>query len=447
MFIIPIQDRVDWRRPPVLALILVILNSVIYFWSVGYDAERYAELERVDDAKLSQYEWPLYLDWLRDTDPAMWLEVRADDDAPRMGAMQSAWFNRAFDQQVYDLWEADAPEPAWRELRGEMERARDQLTWIRWGFTPALPTFSGAVISMFLHGGPWHLFGNMLFLLLFAVPLEKHWGAGRLLGLYLLAGLCGDALHWLAAMNSYVPSIGASGAVSGLMGIYVATYGVRRIEFFYTLGFWFGSFRAPALMVFPVWLSYELLNQVLSDSNVNYLAHAGGMSGGLLLTLALNKLTPRGEPDSVEKEVDEKVRQAAPVPAYLQRLHESLAFDQVVKDCQGLLPKQPDNQALWHFYLSAAAKCGVPALDKAMSEALALLNKKLPPDALVADLLEDYASFGGDLSRMPPPFQLLEAEMHYRRRDVKRATERVIQLEKIWSHARLNKLQEQLMRR
>ena len=95
MFIIPIQDRVDWRRPPVLALILVILNSVIYFWSVGYDAERYAELERVDDAKLSQYEWPLYIDWLRDTDPAMWLEVRPDGDAPRVGALQSAWFNRA----------------------------------------------------------------------------------------------------------------------------------------------------------------------------------------------------------------------------------------------------------------------------------------------------------------------------------------------------------------
>jgi len=447
MFIIPIQDRVDWRKPPLLALALVLLNSIIYFWSVGYDAERYAALERIDDAQLSQYEWPIYLDWLSEQDPAMWLEVRGDGEQERLDVLQSAWFDREFDQQVHAHWQQEIPPPEWQALRSEMETARDQLSWIRWGFTPALPTVAGAIISMFLHGDPWHLFGNMLFLLLFAVPLEKHWGAGRLLALYLLAGLCGDALHWLASMNNYTPSIGASGAVSGLMGIYVATYGVRRIEFFYTLGFWFGSFRAPALMVFPVWLSYELLNTMLSDSNVNYLAHAGGMSGGLLLTLALNKLSPRAAPEPLEQQGVEPVRQAAAVPAYLQRLHESLAFDQAAKECQVLLPTQPDNEALWHFYFSAADKCGVPALDKAMRDALALLNKPSPADVLVAALLEDYLSRGGDLSRLPPPFQLLEAEMHYRRRDTQKALERVMQLEKVWSHARLNKLQEQLMRR
>lgn len=444
MFIIPIQDRVDWRRPPLLTLALVVLNSIIYFWSVSYDAERYAALEQLDTTKLTAYERTPYLDWLAEEDPGRWLEVRSRSAAGQESALQSAWMDRSFDQRIHTLWQDVPPDAVWREARAQLEQRRDAISWIRWGFTPALPEFSDALISMFLHGDPWHLFGNMLFLLLFAIPLERHWGASRLLGLYLLSGLCGDVLHWLAAMDSYIPSVGASGAIAGLMGIYVGTYGVRRIEFFYTVGFLFGSFRAPAIMVFPVWLLYELMQNALSDSNVNYLAHAGGMTGGLLSVLALRGLSPREAFDVVEDLPQQVERKADAVPAYLRRLNEALAFDQVMKESQLLLADQSDNRALWHFYFDAARKCGTAALDQAMREALSLLNNPKPKDALVSALLEDYHSGAGDTTRLPPPFQLLEAELYFRRRDLHLARQRVMALEKIWSHARLKTLQERL---
>lgn len=444
MFIIPIQDRVDWRKPPVLTLALVIINSLIYFWTVGYDAKRYEALNRLDTTQLVAYEWAPYLEWLGETDPGRWLEVRDRRAAAQESVLESAWIDRSFDQRIHALWQKSPPDAVWRDVRTQLEQTRNEISWIRWGFTPALPEFSDALTSMFLHADPWHLFGNMLFLLLFAIPLERHWGAGRLLGLYLLSGLCGDALHWLAAMDSYTPSVGASGAIAGLMGIYVGTYGVRRIEFFYTVGFLFGSFRAPAIMVFPVWLLYELLQNALSDSNVNYLAHAGGMAGGLLLVLALRWLSPRKVFDVVEDTPQPAERKMDTVPAYLRRLNEALAFAQVLKESKLLLTEQSDNQALWHFYFDAARKCGNAALDQAMREALSLLNNAKPKDALVSALLEDYHSGAGDMTRLPPPFQLLEAELHFRRRDLHLARKRVMALEKVWSHARLKRLQEQL---
>ncbi|MDF1781820.1 MAG: rhomboid family intramembrane serine protease [Alcanivoracaceae bacterium] len=445
MFIIPIQDRVDWRHPPILVLTLVILNSLIYFWSIGYDARHYEALNQVDTSKLSTYEWPIYLSWLADTNPESWLALNNLPDAERPSAMESAWFDREFDQVVHTQWKATHPSTDWRALRQELATARDQLSWIRWGFTPAIPEFSDALTSMFLHGDPWHLFGNMLFLLLFAVPLEKHWGAFRLFTLYILSGLCGDLLHWIAANNSYMPSVGASGAISGLMGIYVATYGVRRIEFFYTLGFIFGSFRAPAIVMFPVWLLYELMQNAFADSNVNYLAHAGGMTGGLALVLALKKLAPRTAPNILDETAERNERNSDPVPAYLRRYNEALAFDQVVKGCQQVLSEQANNQVLWHFYLNAAEKCGPAVLDKCMRDALTLLNSPSPPDAMVAELINEYLSHKGDIRRLPPAFQLLEAELHFRRRDLKLARERVEELDKIWSHARLTRLKEDLV--
>ena len=203
----------------------------------------------------------------------------------------------------------------------------------------------------------------MLFLLLFAPALERHWGALKLFLVYMLTGFTASLLHWAVEPDSTIPSIGASGAVSGLMGAYVATYGLRRIEFFYTVGFFFGSFRAPALIVFPAWLGKELFDHFLTASNVNYMAHAGGMLGGLGFVMLLRWRQPHMPEPVIE--VENKPQAKDPVPARLRRLYDELAFDQAWQGALVRLNETPTEPMLWQFCIEAAHKCGAKALDKA----------------------------------------------------------------------------------
>src|SRR5690606_23748275 len=238
MLIIPIQDRINWRRPPLLALALVLANILMNVFSLSHDRPHEQALDELDTAALAHYEWPLLLEYLQESDVMAWHEAREANEALAEQILWQHWFDREWDQHVHQVWttlgEVDS---GWRTAREKLEQHRNALSWVRWGFTPAEPTLAAAIISMFLHGDHWHLFGNMVFLLLFAPALERHWGALKLFMIYLVTGFSASLLHWAVDTNSTIPGIGASGAVSGLMGAYVATYGLRKIEFFYTVGF------------------------------------------------------------------------------------------------------------------------------------------------------------------------------------------------------------------
>ncbi len=444
MFIIPVQDRIDWRRPPLLTIALVVINCLIYFWSVRYDDARYQQLDALPYDLVVEKEWPLYLDYLSEQSPADWLVVREYSGDAREQEMLSALFDWGYSSWLQQYWQHTPPDPAWRAQHQALQQARDQLSWVRWGFTPSTPSLSAAFVSMFLHGDIGHLFGNMLFLVLFAAALERHWGARYLLPIYLLGGLCSNLLYWLVDMSNGVPGIGASGAISALMGAYVATYGLRRIEFFYSIGLLFGSFHAPALIVFPIWLGWELLQNLLSDNNVNYMAHAGGLIGGVLVTWAVIRLRGPVSLDAAATAPRRGESPVAAVPASLTRLTEQLAFDRAATECQALLKQQPGNRALWQFYLDTCARCNARRRDQAMGEALALLNVAQPPDALVMSLLQQYQKAGGDTAALSPPFRLLEAELYFRQNRAAQAHQAALSLSQTWQHPRLKKLITQL---
>src|SRR5690606_8101923 len=102
---------------------------------------------------------------------------------------------------------------------------------------------------------------------------------------YLLSGVAANLLHLGFNLGEYVPVVGASGAISGLMGMYLALYRLRKIRFFYTLGFYFGEFRAPALFIFPLWIGKEIYGHFFIESNTAYAAHLGGLLAGAGLML------------------------------------------------------------------------------------------------------------------------------------------------------------------
>ena len=102
--------------------------------------------------------------------------------------------------------------------------------------------------------------------------VEQTLGTKRYLALYLLAGACGDLGDLLSRWNSPIIGLGASGAISGLMASYAVLYGRQRIRFFYQFLFYFDYVKAPAIILLPVWIGHEFLQQAInSEGGIAYI--------------------------------------------------------------------------------------------------------------------------------------------------------------------------------
>jgi membrane associated rhomboid family serine protease len=153
--------------------------------------------------------------------------------------------------------------------------------------TIPLPFWSTLLTSMFLHGGWMHLGGNMLYLWIFGDNLEKVMGAARFILFYLLCGLAASAAHIAFGGGSSVPAVGASGAISGVLGGYILLFPGNRIRVL-TRG---GVMQVPALVVLGFWILIQLFNGIGSvattsetgGGGVAYMAHIGGFVAGLAL--------------------------------------------------------------------------------------------------------------------------------------------------------------------
>ena len=148
-----------------------------------------------------------------------------------------------------------------------------------------LPFWSTLVTSMFLHGGWMHLGGNMLYLWIFGDNLEKVMGAARFIVFYLVCGLAASFAHIVFGPGSNIPAVGASGAISGVLGGYLLLFPQNRIRVL-TRG---GMAHVPAIVVLGLWIVIQFINGIGSmattreTGGVAYMAHIGGVVAGLLL--------------------------------------------------------------------------------------------------------------------------------------------------------------------
>jgi membrane associated rhomboid family serine protease len=146
------------------------------------------------------------------------------------------------------------------------------------------------ISSMFLHGGFMHLAGNMLFLWIFGDNMEDEMGHIPFLIFYLLAGIGAGVLHVFASPVSVVPTIGASGAIAGVMGGYLLLFPKARVDILLIIVVFFKIFPVPAWVMLGVWLAMQFVGGVGSDPDqggVAYWAHTGGFFVGLILTIPL----------------------------------------------------------------------------------------------------------------------------------------------------------------
>lgn len=150
------------------------------------------------------------------------------------------------------------------------------------GIGPAVPLFT----SMFLHGGFFHIGVNMLFLWVFGDNVEARMGHLRYLLFYLLCGVLAGLLHAVLHFYSNVPTLGASGAVAGVMGAYVLLFPGARVRAFVPLFIFFFLTDLPAWLFIGMWFVLQLLQgvgSILMPTGVAVFAHIGGFLAGLYL--------------------------------------------------------------------------------------------------------------------------------------------------------------------
>lgn len=149
--------------------------------------------------------------------------------------------------------------------------------------TPGVATI---FTSMFLHGGFGHLFGNMLYLWIFADNVEHAMGKVRFLIFYVIAGVAAALSQAFLAPESAIPMVGASGAISGVLGAYLLLYPKANIKMLFIFGFFWRSFNVPAMFVLGFWFLMQLLGGASADPNapgVAFGAHIAGFVAGLVL--------------------------------------------------------------------------------------------------------------------------------------------------------------------
>jgi membrane associated rhomboid family serine protease len=145
------------------------------------------------------------------------------------------------------------------------------------------PIYLTLLFSMFMHASWLHIGGNMLYLWIFGDNIEDRIGHAKFLGFYLICGLAASAAEILFQRNSVIPSLGASGAIAGVLGAYLVLFPRRSIKVLMARQI----VNMPAFMVLGLWILLQIFSQVsvagTQAGGVAYMAHIGGFMGGVAL--------------------------------------------------------------------------------------------------------------------------------------------------------------------
>lgn len=165
------------------------------------------------------------------------------------------------------------------------------LGWVPQAQGPS-PIYLTLLTAMFMHGGWLHLGGNMLYLWIFGPHIEDNFGHLKFLVFYLLCGACASLAQVLGDPNSMIPSLGASGAIAGVLGAYLVMFPSNLIRTLLPLGIIWIPIKLPALIVIGFWIAIQLFDEFAPimthtaqrGGGIAYLAHIGGFIFGMLLS-------------------------------------------------------------------------------------------------------------------------------------------------------------------
>jgi len=169
---------------------------------------------------------------------------------------------------------------------------RGQAFIERWALIPnrfladPVHDFTTLFTAVFLHGGWFHLAGNMIYLLVFSNKVEARFGHLKFIVFYLIAGFMANLIQMTFTLESGIPIVGASGAIAGILGAYLVMFPKNKIKIFVT----FFVIKLPALIAIGIWFIIQFFNGLASISEtaqtggIAYMAHVGGFLVGFILT-------------------------------------------------------------------------------------------------------------------------------------------------------------------
>jgi membrane associated rhomboid family serine protease len=289
MIVLPTEKRFDWSNPPFALLLIILLNVVIFFiFQFGDNEKLGTAIGLYQQEGLFEVEWPEYQDYLTDRNEIQRLVKY--QEFYKDGNSASIAFDMLYDQQFYQHLKQNsaatlAPEylERWLAVRQAITDIIVTTSFHRFGLIPSRLDPVNMIAHQFLHGGIMHLLGNMFFLVVCGFAVEAAIGHVPFLLFYLLSGVAGGLVHSFGDLQSITPLVGASGSISGVMAMYLAVFRMRKIEFFYWFYIFVGYFRAPALIILPLYIGKEVFDYFSpGESNIGYLAHAGGFLLGAL---------------------------------------------------------------------------------------------------------------------------------------------------------------------
>lgn len=408
-FAIPLANKPTWQAPPWMTVLIILVNMLVYWgWQAPEEKRVQANAERYAKSGLAALEVPHYLRHLERQ------AERLPAEKEHLDMVRKLWDERLDEALYQDMWmdpgfrrallaqtvipESDPQHAEWRRLRAQVTPFEPQPFTTRWAqsFDRRFDERPETLLTgTFLHGSTDHLLGNMVFLFLFGFTLEMALGPGLYLLLYLLCGVGASAVSLWAHGGSPGYGLGASGAIAGLMAMYVVMYRQRRIQFFYMVLFYFNYARWPALAVLPVYMGYELLQQLLADRGVDYMAHLGGLvSGAVLMTalMAVRKLeAPANLSPPAASPATERDAAAQTAVERAQRLTDALDFSAANQAWQRAAQLQPGAIPVLESWFSVAQH--FPASEEFHAVAKRLLTLPATDHAARKNLHAHYLTY------------------------------------------------------
>ncbi len=311
MIIIPLTGTFRWRNLPIITIFIIIINCVVFFTLQSDDQVLYQKAtDFYLNSGLARIEVSYYIKFSegKTETPQGQREVNKKELARWYPKMQrdDAFFTQLLDDKI--ITPQDPQYEQWKRLRTTYDSLLELVSSMKYGFIPARQNILTVFSHMFLHGSFMHLLGNMIYLWLVGCVLELGFGRVSYIVLYILSGVLAVEAFFLFRMHSVIPLIGASGAIAGLMGAYTVAYGRRKINIFYSLGFYFNYTRVAGIILLPLWLINEIIQLIsFSTSNVAYIAHLGGLMGGAILGFLQVKVLKKVDQEVFEEDPKEKI--------------------------------------------------------------------------------------------------------------------------------------------
>ena len=212
------------------------------------------------------------------------------DDIPAYRLPFMVWALIAINCVVFIVELSLAPQTleAFFYLFGTVPARYSHPDWARWVGFPA-DDYWPFITSMFIHGGWMHLIGNMWTLWIFGDNVEDRMGRGRFIIFYLACGVIAGVVHWLTNPHSGMPTVGASGAIAGVLGAYLVMFPRAQIIAVFPVFFYPFFFTVPAPLYLLIWFIMQFFSGVAAlggpgeVAGVAWWAHVGGFAGGVLL--------------------------------------------------------------------------------------------------------------------------------------------------------------------